>query len=433
VEANNMEIINYKNLTKEFFSFISLEDNKVVKEILKEIELFGDKAVRKYAYKFDKITTKNFEISKKEIAEAYKNVNKETMRSLKKAVANINLFAVNQLQQLKNFELNISGNIVGQKVIPIEKVGCYVPGGRYPLPSTALMTILPAKIAGVKEIIVCSPKIKPETIVAADLAGANKIFNIGGVQAIGAMAYGTASVPKVDKIVGPGNVYVMKAKKEVYGTVGIDFIAGPSEIMIIADDYGDEKLIAADLLAQAEHDPNSRCDLLTTSEKLALNVKKEIKKQLKNLKTRKIAQQSINRGRIVIVNNLNRAVEIANKKAPEHLELQVKDSEEIINKLYNYGSLFIGKYSAEVFGDYCSGANHTLPTNGAARYTGGLSVRNFLKIVTFQNCSKEGAQKLSSIATCLANIEGLSAHKKSAALRSVKNYIKDEIIRGNTK
>jgi len=267
-------------------------------------------------------------------------------------------------------------------------------------------------------VIVCSPKIKPITIIAANLAGADRIFNIGGVQAIGAMAFGTESVPKVDKIVGPGNKYVVAAKKEVFGEVGIDFIAGPSEILIIADEGSNAKFIAADLLAQAEHSKDSKVNLITNSKKIAAEVNKELKLQLKKLKTKEIAKVSLKNGRIIIVKNLKKeAVEIANKIAPEHLELQVKNPRSLMKKLKNYGSLFLGKYSAEVFGDYCSGTNHILPTNRAARYTGGLSVKDFLKIVTCQEITQKGANKLSKIASKFAEIEGLDAHKKSAEIR----------------
>ena len=279
------------------------------------------------------------------------------------------------------------------------------------------MCIIPAKIAGVKEIKVCSPNIKPITIVAADLAGADNIFNIGGVQAIGAMAYGTKTVPKVDKIVGPGNKYVTAAKKEVYGIVGIDFIAGPSEVLVISDETGNAEFIAADLLAQAEHDPNARSDLITISEELAEEVNKEISTQLNELKTKDIAEKSLGNSRIIIVKNLNEAVDISNKRAPEHLELQVRNSEKIVPQLINYGSLFIGKYSAEVFGDYCSGTNHTLTTNGAAKYTGGLSVKDFVKILTFQEITKEGSEEMVKIASKIAEVEGLDAHKKAADIR----------------
>lgn len=412
-----MKIINQNKLSKDFFKVVSFSDIKIVKKILKDIEKSGDKAVLKYSRKFDKIKGSNIEVSKQDIKKAYSEVSEETISTLRKAAENIRFFAEKQFSQLKNFEVNKDGNLLGQKIVPIEIVGCYVPGGRYPLPSTALMNVIPSSVAGVKEIIVCSPKIKPGTIVAADIAGATKIFNIGGIQAIAAMAYGTKTIPKVDKIVGPGNKYVTAAKKEVYGRVGIDFIAGPSEVMVISDETGNPSFIAADLIAQCEHDPEASAVLITTSRNLAETVVEEIEEQLEKLSTKDTAKAGLKKGLIILVQNISQAIDIANKKAPEHLEIQVKSPKKIVGKLNNYGSLFIGKYSAEVFGDYCSGTNHTLPTNGAARYTGGLSVNNFVKILTYQEISEKGAKKIGKIASILAEIEGLDAHKNAADIR----------------
>lgn len=380
-----MRILNAKDIKQEFFENSEAEYIESVRDILKDVKKRGDEAVRDYSKKFDKVDIENFQLTKEQIKEAYSKIDNETLEALRFANINIRNFAENQLKSLKDFEVNTNGVITGQRIVPIEKVGCYVPGGRYPLPSTALMTVIPAKVAGVKEIIICSPKISNITIVAADIAGADRIFNVGGVQAIGAMAYGTESIPKVDKIVGPGNQYVAAAKKEVYGLVGIDFIAGPSEVLIIADDTGKPDFIAADLLAQAEHDPGSRAEVITFDRKVAEKIILSLDEQLSNLKTKDIAKESIEKnGAIIIVDSMEEAVKIANKRAPEHLELQIKNPETIIPNLNNYGSLFIGGYSAEVFGDYCSGPNHTLPTNGCARYTGGLSVKEYVKVLTFQ-------------------------------------------------
>ncbi|HBH18544.1 MAG TPA: histidinol dehydrogenase [Cyanobacteria bacterium UBA9579] len=281
------------------------------------------------------------------------------------------------------------------------------------------MSIIPAKVAGVKEIIVCSPKIQPITIAACKLAGVDKIFRIGGVQAIAAMAYGTETIPQVDKITGPGNKFVTAAKKEVYGICGIDFLAGPSEVMIIADETANPDFIAADLLAQAEHDKEAEAYLITTSRELAEKVLNKVNEFLTKLETSDIASLSIQKGLIILVANLAQAIEIANKKAPEHLEICFDKSDNYINEFKNYGSLFIGNYSAEVFGDYCSGTNHILPTNGIARYTGGLSVFDFVKIQSFQQISKQAAQsKLCEVASKIAQLEGLYAHKLSSDLRS---------------
>ncbi|MDO8481146.1 MAG: histidinol dehydrogenase [Nanoarchaeota archaeon] len=416
-----MKQVTLKTLDEEFFRRDDAEEIASVKPLLADVRKRGDAAVRELTERFDKVRLDRFEVSKEEIKDAYKEVGAEAIAAIKAAAENIREFAKAQFSQLKSFEIRRNGARLGQRVIPLERVGCYVPGGGYPLPSTALMTVIPAKVAGVKEVIICSPKIVPSTIVAADIAGADKIYQIGGVQAIAAMAYGTETIPRVDKIVGPGNAYVTAAKKEVYGLVGIDFLAGPSEVLIIADETGDAEIIAADLLAQAEHDVNARADLITTSETVAQAVSKALIPQLAKLKTRDIAQQSIDKGRIILVEKLSEAFELANKRAPEHLELFVSNPEKGVPSLTSYGSLFIGENSAEVFGDYGStGTNHVLPTNGAARYMGGLSVKEYVKILTYQQVDEKIEQSLIDIAATLADVEGLYAHK-AAALARQKN------------
>lgn len=410
-----MEIITNENIPKDFYEYKGPHNIEVVRQILQGVKDGGDGAIKKYSQMFDGIDIEQFEITKKQIEHAYTRVDKKTIEALKHAAKNIETFARKQLESFKDFEIEVDGATVGQRVIPIQRVGCYVPGGNYPLPSTALMCVIPAKVAGVDEVIVCSPKTRNVTIVAADIAGADKIFNIGGVQAIGAMAYGTETVTKVDKIVGPGSKYVVAAKNEVYGEVGLDFIAGPSEVLIIADESGKSDFIAADLLAQAEHDSNAKPFLLTTSKSLAEKVMKQIEKQVAVLETQEITKEALKNGKIIIVKDLDEATNISNKRAPEHLEIQVKNPEEIIKKLRNYGSLFIGKYAAEVFGDYCSGTNHTLPTNGSAKYTSGLSVRDFIKMQTHQRI--DDPSKLIDTASTIADVEGLMAHKRAAEIR----------------
>ena len=390
---------------------------KTVNNIIEDVKQNGDKAVKRYTEIFDKTKIKNLEVNKIEIKEAYKKIDKKTLRIIKSAAANIKKFAKEQFNQFKNFEYTKDGITIGQRIIPIEKVGVYIPGGRYPLPSTALMCIIPAKIVGVKNIIICSPKIKPETIVASHFAGADLIFRVGGVQAIAAMAYGTETIPRVDKIFGPGNTYVTQAKKEIYGDCGIDFLAGPSEILIIADKWANPVFIAADLLAQAEHDVNAKLIFITDTSKLIKKVKKELKIQLNKIATKKIAEESLKKKKIIKVKNLEEAIKKANKLAPEHLMLQIKNPKRFFKKLKNYGSLFLGDYSAVVFGDYCSGTNHVLPADKASRYTGGLSVRDFIKIQTYQYITKVGAKKLGKTAIDFASIEGLDAHRKSARVR----------------
>jgi len=412
-----MRTTRFSELSPSFYAKYSCEELPVVREIFDAVNAEGDNAVRYYTEKFDKVCPAQFEVSKEQVGAAYADVDKDTLDAIKKAASNIEKFARLQLASSKDFETQNDGITLGQKTIPLETVGCYVPGGRYPLPSTALMTVIPAKVAGVKNIVVCSPKIAAATIVAADLAGATRIFAIGGIQAVAAMAFGTQSVPAVDKIVGPGNKYVAAAKKQAFGAVGIDFIAGPSEVLVIADDSADASLVAADLLAQAEHDPLARSDLVTDSEAFAKKVEAEVAVHLEVLSTKEVARQSIANGTIVIVDSLADAVEVANRCAPEHLEVQVKNPDAILSKLKNYGSLFVGKYCAEVFGDYSSGTNHSLPTSGAARYTGGLSVREFVKVVTYQRADKKPSAEMINAAVVLAKKEGLAAHENAARLR----------------
>ncbi len=396
------------------------EINKVVNKIIEDVKNNRDVAVRYYTKKFDKINLDSFIVTRQEFKQAYKQVDKETIEALQSAKKNIEYFAKQQLRQFKNFEVRKNGVILGQRVIPIEKIGVYIPGGSYPLLSTALMCIIPARLVGVKQIIACSPKINPETIVAADIAGADKIFKIGGVQAIAAMAYGTKQIPKVDKIVGPGNIYVTAAKKAVYGDCGIDFLAGPSEVMIIADKSADYKLVAIDLLAQLEHDINAKAFLVTNSKMLIKKVKNEIERQLSDLSANKIIKKSIKNLKMLFVTEIWDAIKIANEIAPEHLELQLKNPEKYLSKLANYGSLFLGECSAVAFGDYCSGTNHVLPTNGGAKFTSGLSVRDFIKLQTYQKIDLRGAKKLAKVALKLSQIEGLDAHNKSIRIRLQK-------------
>lgn len=398
---------------------------KLVNKIVENVRNKGNAAVRHYTKRFDKIELDSFVVTKSEINLAYGEVDNETIDALKLAKKNIEIFAKRQMRQFKDFAIKKDGILLGQKVVPIERVGVYVPGGNYPLPSTALMCIVPAKVAGVKEIVACSPKIKPATIVAADIAGADKIFRIGGAQAIAAMAFGTETISKVDKIVGPGNVYVTAAKKAVYGSCGIDFLAGPSEVMVIADESADYRFVAIDLLAQLEHDSNSKAFLAANSKILVKKVRSEIKRQLPGLATNVIIKKSIKNLKIVIVKKIRDAVTIANQTAPEHLELQIKNPEKYMGELKNYGSLFLGGCSAEAFGDYCIGTNHVLPTNSGAKFTSGLSVRDFIKLQTYQKISFKGVKKLAPAALKLSRIEGLDAHNKSIQIRLSNNFLKE--------
>lgn len=415
-------------LKKSLFKHMEIEKTlqTQVGEILEEIRFNKDIGVKKYNLLFDKNPRENFRVTRDEIVKAYNQVDVKFIEDLKIAAKNIEEFAKAQKNSFNNeFEKDIyPGVTLGQKHIPIESALAYVPGGSYPLFSTALMLIIPAKIAGVKRICACSPAMKdseyinPKTLVAMDIAGADEIYAVGGVQAIGAFAYGTDSIKPVDIIVGPGNKYVTEAKRQCYGKVGIDFVAGPSEVLIIADESANPSYIAADVLAQCEHDYNARGILITTDKTLAKEVNKKVNEILVDLPTKDIASLSWNNnGEIILVDNLQEAVKLSNKYAPEHLELNVKNTDEIIDKLTNYGSLFIGQYSAEVFGDYVSGTNHTLPTLRASRYTGGVWVGTFIKTCTTQRLSKGAVDLLAPVAYDLAMDEGLYAHANAAKVR----------------
>lgn len=412
-----MKILNYNEIEDEFFNNIEFETISSVNEIIEDIKRCGDGAIVKYSRKFGDGMLETLEVTKEEIKNAYKNVDKETIEAINTAIKNVKEFAQKQVNCIKNLDTEIDGAKLGHRIVPIDKAGCYIPGGNYPLPSTAIMTIVPAKVAGVKTVIACSPKIQDVTIVACDMAGADKIYKVGGVQAVAAMAYGTETIEKVDKIVGPGNKFVTAAKKQVYGECGIDFLAGPSEVLVIADETANSEFVAADMLAQCEHDKDARAYLVCFSEEFAKDVDNKAKEMLKTLKTADIAKESYEKSYAIIVETLEQAIEISEKRAPEHLEICIKDAEKKIDLFKNYGSLFVGNYSAEVFGDYCAGTNHTLPTNMVARYSGGLSVFDFVKIQTYQFVEKETAKKLSKTASVIAKSEGLFAHKNAADLR----------------
>ncbi len=417
-----MNIITYNDLNKDsdFFQTIPFEEIGSVNEIIKQVRLNGDNALIELSKKFNDGNFKDasdFVVSKDEIKQAYNNVDPKIIESIKFAIKNVETFAKKQISCIKELHCNHFTTSIGHKIYPMESVLCYCPGGRYPLLSSCYMTIIPALVAGVKNIYLTSPKISNETIVSAHLSGATKIYKLGGAQAISAFAHGTDSIKPVDKIVGPGNKYVTAAKKAVFGKCDIDFLAGPSEVMIVSNDINSAKIIAADMLAQAEHDIDARSYLITNNIELANSVQKEAIEFLKTLNTKDVANSSFEKSICVIVDNIEQAIELANKKAPEHLELIGDDIEKYSNSFKNYGSLFIGKNCAEVFGDYCSGTNHVLPTNGCARFTGGLSVFDFIKIQTYQKLSKNYSKKLSHTASILAQAEGLYAHKLASDIR----------------
>ena len=398
----------------------------IVKKIINDVRKNGDISLIKYTKKFDKIklTPSKIELNSKLINKKIAGLNSKIKKSIDLAFERITQF--HKKQVFKGFKYKDKlGNQLGYKILPLEKVGVYVPGGTASYPSTLLMNSIPAIVAGVKSIYCVMPtprgEINAGVLYAAKKCKIKSIFRIGGAQAIAALTYGTKKIPKVDKIVGPGNIFVATAKKEVFGTVGIDMVAGPSEITVIADDNNRADWTAIDLLSQAEHDILSQSILLTTSEKFANKVSFEIKKILKTLPRKKIASKSIKDfGCIVICKNKRELVEFANTIAPEHLEIKIKGAEKLEKQIKNAGSIFLGEFSPEAIGDYLAGPNHVLPTSGSARFASGLSVNDFLKRTSLIKCSKRGIEKIGQMAINLANYEGLYAHALSVSKR-IKN------------
>ncbi|MBQ2347833.1 MAG: histidinol dehydrogenase [Clostridia bacterium] len=398
---------------------------EIVSAVIDNVAKNGDTALREYTKKFDKADLDSLEVSEREIADAFAQTDEKFIGIIKKAKENIYNFHKHQVKN--SFVISEKdGVVLGQKVIPIEKVGVYVPGGTAPLPSTVLMTVIPAVIAGVSEIVMATPPradgtVNPVILAAAKIAGVNKIFKVGGSQAIAALAYGTESIPKVDKIVGPGNAFVAEAKKQVFGMVDIDMIAGPSDILVVADSTCNPEYVAADMLSQAEHDKLAAAVLVTDSAELAKNVSEEIEKQLSVLPRKEIARASIdNNGKIIIAKDILNAMEIANMIAPEHLEICVDNPFDYLDKVKNAGSVFLGKNCPEALGDYFAGPNHTLPTNGTARFSSPLSVDDYVKKTAFTYYTYDALAKVSEDIAYFAEKEGLSGHARSAVVRTRK-------------
>ena len=397
----------------------------IVADIIANVRSNGDSAVLAYCEKFDRAKLDSLEVTAEEIDEAYESVEDEFKEIMKKAAQNIYAFHSKQVRE--SFVMDGGdGVVMGQKVMPIERVGLYVPGGTAAYPSSVLMNCIPAKIAGCSEIVMVTPpsadgKINPAILAAAKIAGVDRIFKIGGAQAVAALAYGTESVPKVDKIVGPGNAFVAEAKKQVFGVVAIDMIAGPSEIMIVADGTCDAEVVATDLLSQAEHDKLASAVLVTDSEALAADVAEALERIIPTLSRREIARASIdNNGKIIIAENLDIAIEVANRIAPEHLEICVDNPFDYLSKIKNAGSIFMGKNCPEALGDYFAGPNHTLPTSGTARFSSPLSVDDFVKKSQFTYYTAEALGKVCRDVEYFAKKEGLTAHAASAVVRSEK-------------
>ena len=395
-----------------------------VADILANVKEKGDEALFSYTKEFDKVevTPETIRVTEAEIEEAYKAVDASLLEVIRKALVNIRSYHEKQRQN-SWFTSTENGTILGQKVTPLNRVGVYVPGGKAVYPSSVLMNIVPAKVAGVPHIVMTTPpgkdgKVNPSTLVAAKEAGADEIYKVGGAQAIGALAYGTASIPKVDKIVGPGNIFVALAKKAVYGHVSIDSIAGPSEILVLADETANAHYVAADLLSQAEHDEMASAILITTSTELAQNVEKEIEGYLKVLSRKEIIEKSLeNFGYILIAEDMDEAIEAANEIASEHMEIVTKNAFEVMMKVRNAGAIFIGEYSSEPLGDYFAGPNHVLPTNGTAKFFSALSVDDFIKKSSIVYYSRSALQEIHKDIIQFASSEQLTAHANSIAVR----------------
>jgi len=423
-----MKILEYKNLSIQKINSLVQRKNldlkkafKVVQEIEQKILKNGDKALSFFTEKFDKVKLKNFQVSQKELIEADNLISVKLKRAIKNAFLNIKKFHQHQLLKEKKIEIK-KGITCWREIRPIEKVGLYVPSGVAPLFSTVLMLAIPAKIAGCKEIILCTPsqqngQVFPAILWAAQLCGVNKIYKLGGAQAIFALSHGTKQVDKVDKIFGPGNQFTTAAKIMVSQKVAIDIPAGPSEVLIIADDDANSDFIAADLLSQAEHGKDSSCILLCTNQKKALEVLNKIKQQLKNLPRQNFIKKSLANSFILLCSSLQECFDFSNLYAPEHLILQIKDWKKYQQKIKHAGSVFCGYYSPESAGDYASGTNHVLPTSSFVRSFSGVSVDNFVKKITWQNLSKKGLESLSKTICTMAENEGLIAHKKAVEIR----------------
>lgn len=420
-----IKILKYGEIdNKEIFARVTPEVDveKIVADIIADVRENGDAALFKYGKKFGGVSLSCLAVSENEIEEAMAAVEPEFVEVLNKAAANIRKFHEKQVRS--SFIINDEdGIVIGQKVIPVDRAGLYVPGGTAAYPSTVLMDSIPAKLAGCREVVITTPpgkdgKVNPAILAAAHIAGVDRIFKVGGAQAIAALAYGTESIPKVDKIVGPGNAFVAEAKKQVFGTVSIDMIAGPSEILIVADETCNPRYVAADLLSQAEHDRLASAVLVTDSASLAAAVQTELEKQMPTLERSEIARESIDKnGKIIVAKNLKSAIDIANEIAPEHLELCVDNPFDYLDSIRHAGSVFMGKNCPEALGDYLAGPNHTLPTSGTAKFSSPLSVDDFIKKTQYTYYTKDALKRTARDVERFARKEGLTAHARSAVIR----------------
>jgi histidinol dehydrogenase/sulfopropanediol 3-dehydrogenase len=395
-----------------------------VREIVDTVREDGDEGVRELTRRFDDVERESLRVSEEEVAAAADDLTDAERRTIDNTIENVREFHEEQSANLDGFEREFAEGVsLGTRLVPVERAGVYVPGGRKPLVAAPAMTIVPADIVGVEKIVACAPpqadgSVQPAQLYAMDRAGADEIYVAGGAQAIAAMAYGTESVPEVDKVTGPGNVFVIEAKRQVFGHVGIDFLAGPTEVLIVADETADPELVATDLLAQAEHDPRSRAALVATDRAVAEASVDELHAQLPTLRTEDVASESwADNGEVILVDDLDEAAAVANEWAPEHLQVMTDDPRALLDDLHNYGSLFLGHHAPVVFGDKAVGTNHTLPTLEVARYSGGINVTTYLKVLTHQQLTADGADAIAPWAAKICEIEGTHAHQISAEKR----------------
>ncbi len=417
---NEEELESFLLLLKERAGGVSEEIVNAVSGIVSDVRVRGDRAVREYTWRFDGLETENLRIGLREIKAIAGKADPEGVEALKLAAGRIRGFHIRQKEE--SWSYREGGAMLGQIIRPIQRVGVYVPGGKASYPSTVLMNVIPAQVAGVRELALCVPtprgEVNPYVMAAISLLGVREVYRVGGAQAVAAMACGTETIKKVDKIVGPGNVYVATAKRMVFGEVDIDMIAGPSEVLIIADRTAPPEFVASDLLSQAEHDELASSVLVTSSERLALRVSEEVKRQIKTLGRREIAEASLqNFGAIIVTGTLKRAVRLANLIAPEHLEIMTEKPEKLLPQIQNAGAIFLGKWTPEALGDYAAGPNHTLPTGGTARFFSPLGVYDFVKRSSLLSFSRQSFQRLSSVVETLSDLEGLEAHGRAVKVR----------------
>jgi sulfopropanediol 3-dehydrogenase len=423
-----MADVDYLKEAEDVSLEIDQDVTETVRDILDDVRQNGDDALHRLTQKFDDVERDAIQVSEAELEQAREELTRDDKEAIDNTITNVREFHAEQLEHTEGFEKEFKDGVsLGQRVLPVESAGAYVPGGRHPLVAAPAMSIVPAKVAGVEEMITCAPpqqngSIQPAQLYAMDEAGADEIYCVGGSQAISAMAYGTETVPSVDKITGPGNVFVIEAKRQVFGHVGIDFLAGPTEVLILIDETADPELVATDLLAQAEHDPRSRPILVSTDEETAQATVTALHEQLPRLETEETAEECWeNNGEVIVASTMNTATTVTNDYALEHLQVMTEEPRALMDDLHNYGSLFLGPHSPVVFGDKAVGTNHSLPTLEVSKYSGGIWVGTYLKTLTHQQLTQEGAADIAPWAARICELEGTHAHKRSAEARRSEN------------